>query len=141
MTRYYADGRPADCGGKAIRYDAGGRAHLVDRYGEVEVLKAERREVALGGDPEAIFRQALIDADSEPMENLEAAEAILDPLLKASQADVARQLAEARGEIGTLRMALAMIVGIAKTPMAGVDPLPIIIAQAGDALLKTGRAI
>lgn len=123
MTKYFADGRPADFCGRALRYDAGGRAHVVDPQEE----NCER------------FLQALIDADSEPTENLEAAEAILDPLLKASQADVARQMAEARQKIKDLRLALDLIVTIASIPMDGVDPLPIIIAQAGDALVRTGR--
>ena len=125
MTKYFADGRPAEVCGRAVRYDAGGRAHVVD-----QLSPAEQN-----------FRRALIEAASEPTENLEAAEAILDPLLKASQADVARQVSEAQQEIRTLRMALALIVGVAKTTPPGVDPLPIIIAQAGDALRKTGRAI
>jgi hypothetical protein len=29
MTKFYADGRPADEGGRPVRYDAGGRAHVV----------------------------------------------------------------------------------------------------------------
>jgi len=124
MTKYFADGRPAEVCGRAVRYDAGGRAHVVD-----QLSPAEQN-----------FRRALIEAASEPTENLEAAEAILDPLLQASQADVARQMAEARQEIKDLRLALALIVGVAKTASPEIG-LQTIVEMAGDVLLKTGRAI
>lgn len=42
MTNYYADGRPASFEGRAIRYDAGGKAHV--SKGEPDMGLISRRK-------------------------------------------------------------------------------------------------
>lgn len=48
MTKFYADGRPAEEGGKPVRYDAGGRAHVVGGDGVVmpEPIRAAEKTLA-----------------------------------------------------------------------------------------------
>lgn len=45
MTNFYADGRPAEEGGKPLRYDAGGRPHTVGGNGGDPLLVASTADV------------------------------------------------------------------------------------------------
>lgn len=47
MTKFYADGRPAQEGGKPVRYDAGGRAHVAGESGGDLLYLASRTDVLL----------------------------------------------------------------------------------------------
>lgn len=55
MTRFYADGRPAEIGGQPVRYDAGGRAHVL-AVDHVEVVARGPLDLRALQDIEALSR-------------------------------------------------------------------------------------
>jgi hypothetical protein len=76
MSKFYADGRPAESGGRQVKYDAGGRPHEVGG-GSDPVAETSRRDVLrqlAEVRHEVIFLRATIKTVLEAIEAMEPGE-------------------------------------------------------------------